>query len=86
MSTDRGPGPYPLRDATRYYAPAYRTPEERGPAWRCACPTKKKHRLAYNCLSALDLAAWREAHPDATVSDAGARALAWLDATFGGKR
>ena len=59
---------------------------QRPAPWSCACDVKKKHREPWHCLSTEAVAQWRAEHPEATVSDQGAKALAWLTSEFGPHR
>ena len=62
-------------------------PGQRPPAWSCACglPKHKRHTEPAQCVAQTEVEAWRWANPEATVSDRGAKALLWMQQTFGGR-
>ena len=70
-------------DARQGQAMMLKPPGERSDPWACAC--SPKHKNPWECLSISEVETWRIGHPEATVSDRGAKALLWMQQTFGGR-
>jgi hypothetical protein len=74
-----GEQPYSARPAL------YRLPGERIPEWRCRCnvPSYRRHLEPWQCVTVHQVELWRARHPGSTCSERTARALCWLENSFG---